>query len=66
MIDITRKTGRIGFFRETNKEYTNHPNKMKIKRKINNAAPAFPFQLCSCRVDNKIQKLDSEKACQEK
>ena len=39
---------------------------MKIKRKINNAAPAFPFQLRSCRVDNKIQKLDSKKSCQKK
>ena len=52
--------------RYNNKEYINHPNIMKIKRKINDTAPVFYFQLCSSKVDLKIQKLDSKKACQEK
>ena len=66
LIDITRKTGKIDLSRGTNKEYTNHLSKMKIKSKMNDTAPVFSFQLSSSKVDNRIQKLDSKKACQEK
>ena len=51
--DITRKTGKINFLRGTNKKDINSPNKMKITRKVNDTAPAFSFQLCSRKVDNK-------------
>lgn len=53
LIDITRKTGKINFLRGTNKKYINNPNKMKITRKVNDTAPVFSFQLCSCKFDNK-------------
>ena len=66
MVDITRKTRKVNLFPETNKEYTNNTNKLKIKRKKNDIAPVFSFQVCSRKVDNKIQKLDSKEACQEK
>ena len=66
MIDITIKTGKVNLFRGTNKEYTNKPNKLKIKRKMNDTATIFSFQVCSRKVDHKIQKLDSKKACPEK
>ena len=66
MINITRKTVKIDLFQRTAKEYTNHPNKMKIKSKMNDTAPVFSFQLYCSKVENKIQKLDSKKACHEK
>ena len=57
--DITRKTGKKDFHQGSNKKYTNHPNIVKIKKKKNDKAPVFHFQLCSCKADNKIRKLDS-------
>ena len=66
LVDITRKTGKVNLFPGSNKEYTNNPNKLKIKRKMNDITPVFSFQVCSRQVDNKIQKLDSKEACQEK
>ena len=66
MIGIIRKTIKIDLFWGTDEEYTNHPNKMKIKSKMNDTAPVFSFQLCSSKVQNKIQNLDSKKACHEK
>ena len=57
--DITRKTGKKDFLQESNKKNTNHPNIVKIKKKKKDKAPIFHFQLCSCKVDNRIRKLDS-------
>ena len=66
MIGIIRKTIKIDLFRGIDEEYTNHRNKMKIKSKMNDTAPVFSFQLYCSKVENKIQKLDSKKACHEK
>ena len=33
---------------------------------MNDSAPLFSFQLCSCKVDNKIQKLDRKKSISRK
>ena len=67
MIGLIRKTKKkIVLFQGTDKEYTNHPSKMKIKSKMNDTAYVFSFQLCSSKVQNKIQNLDRKKASHEK
>ena len=67
LIGLIRKTKKkIYLFRGTDKEYTNHPSKIKIKSKMNDTAHVFSFQLCSSKVQNKIQNLDSKKARHEK
>lgn len=57
----TRQTGNIDFIQGINKNCTNHQNIIQIKRKVNDKAPVSSFQLCSCKVDNEIRKLDSKK-----
>ena len=63
---LSEEQARQTFFGGTNKENTNHLNKIKIKRKMNDAAPLLSFQLCSCKVDNKIQQLDRKKSISSK
>ena len=66
LIGLIGKTIKIDLFLGTDKEYTNHPGKMKIKIKMNDTGNVFSFQLCSSKVQNKIQNLDSKKARHEK